>query len=423
VTTKTITVKAFSLEENHRVGDLIQNLTDMNCINCVEGIESTGERGVFNVTFNSEQSKDKAIEALNLSEADFVTTDQTKEEQSMILEGIPMEYPKIAIIEYLLKYLNHPEVYDIRYKNSHIKTGQRKIVHKGIKRPIGRKIYVGPDIAAWVKAPSHLPLSMLELKCSKCLETGHLQFGCEEDPRCYRCRQTGHIGRDCTNKPDRYPTQQPQDKQPPQLKPKPIPQEEQPQPPTPQQQPKPTPNPQQQQQKSTPASQQQKPPPSTEQIHKPPPSTPEQPKPQSSPTPTPQHPQPSPSPTTQHQKPTTQPPQSSTSTQQQQPNQPTQTNKQPTAITSNLSDSWSSTEGGDLVIIESGESGEMEQEIENTKRKWEETTSPEPDQKSDQRPFTEVTSQTKKRAHKSSQLSEKMLALKNSFESLTNIND
>ena len=37
----------------------------------------------------------------------------------------------------------------------------------------------------------------LEIKCFRCLGTGHHQSDCTNEPVCYKCKQKGHMAVDC----------------------------------------------------------------------------------------------------------------------------------------------------------------------------------------------------------------------------------
>jgi hypothetical protein len=41
------------------------------------------------------------------------------------------------------------------------------------------------------------PKNPANMKCYRCLQLGHQQFECENDPICYKCKQSGHMGVDC----------------------------------------------------------------------------------------------------------------------------------------------------------------------------------------------------------------------------------
>lgn len=47
------------------------------------------------------------------------------------------------------------------------------------------------------RVPDRKPNPTADVKCYRCLETGHHQSGCKNEPVCYKCKDKGHLAADC----------------------------------------------------------------------------------------------------------------------------------------------------------------------------------------------------------------------------------
>ena len=154
------------------------------------------------MTFKDIESKDNImrhwIQNADEGEALFRPIEKIgNETYTLTLEGIPLEYPDDAAQQYLCKYLHEPTVTKQRHKNRGLFNGIRLVTFTGIKRPILRKLYVGPSVSGWVKSNSFDHIGDITLKCSNCQEYGHLQFDCKKETVCTRCKEKGHNQKDC----------------------------------------------------------------------------------------------------------------------------------------------------------------------------------------------------------------------------------
>ena len=78
-----------------------------------------------------------------------------------------------------------------------IEIDEAMVSHKGIRRPIPRRIWVGPGVSARVKSNSQIPWQQYKILCSLCKEEGHKAWDCTEQTQCYRCKATGHASAEC----------------------------------------------------------------------------------------------------------------------------------------------------------------------------------------------------------------------------------
>lgn len=203
VQTKTVVVRSLQPDTWFKTEDLMEDLQKIDLK--IAGFKSRyNEKGCFDVLFKDEDEKEKELEKWKKHAEEKTCkfspdaeNEETKVLQNIILEGIPWEYPTIAVEEYLKKYFVKPKVQYTFWPNTEYLDGNRKITHEGLKRSIERKIYVGPNIPAWIKQQSHQPLANFKLKCKRCLQEGHLHYGCEKQIRCFKCKKEGHQGREC----------------------------------------------------------------------------------------------------------------------------------------------------------------------------------------------------------------------------------
>ena len=68
---------------------------------------------------------------------------------------------------------------------------------RNLKRPLGKTVFVGPDMPAYLVGPVTLPITEMTLFCDRCLQKGHLSYGCPNDVKCCRCKENGHTADKC----------------------------------------------------------------------------------------------------------------------------------------------------------------------------------------------------------------------------------
>ena len=50
---------------------------------------------------------------------------------------------------------------------------------------------------AYLVGPVTLPITEMTLLCNRCLQKGHLSYGCPNDVKCRRCKENGHTADKC----------------------------------------------------------------------------------------------------------------------------------------------------------------------------------------------------------------------------------
>ena len=120
----------------------------------------------------------------------------------MKLDNLPEEVPTRVMEAYLSKYLINPKMtikvlYLTEVGMGMIEIDEATVSHKGIRRPIPRRIWVGPGVSARVKSNSQMPWDQYKILCSLCKEEGHKAWDCTEQTQCYRCKATGHASEEC----------------------------------------------------------------------------------------------------------------------------------------------------------------------------------------------------------------------------------
>ena len=123
-------------------------------------------------------------------------------EHIMELDNLPKEVPTWVMEAYLSKYLINPKMTitltDLtEYGMGMIEIGKATVSHKGIRRPIPRRIWVGPGVSARVKSNSQIPWDQYKILSSLCKEEGHTAWNCTKQTQCFRCKATAHASAEC----------------------------------------------------------------------------------------------------------------------------------------------------------------------------------------------------------------------------------
>ena len=206
VTTRTSTFHPVDPQNYYKIEHLLGALDQLQILDKIEGAVSTGQRGTFDVTCYTERDMDEVEQATitAVEEEDFpwrpVSRKDTNEyqmRQSLMLAGVKTELQDKVILSHLNKYMMDPEISREVIGASQVKTGKMMVKHKGFKKDIPRRLWIGPGISAWVEGYSHLPISAIKLSCTKCLQDGHMAHQCENEPKCPKCKQEGHKAINC----------------------------------------------------------------------------------------------------------------------------------------------------------------------------------------------------------------------------------
>ena len=137
--------------------------------------------------FLTEEGKDEAKRRWReVEDGNYRLESELEDEmKSITLMGIPMEYPALFLEEYML------------HDGTNLSKGLRRIIYKELKRPLGKTVYVEPDMPAYLVGPVTLPITEMTLFCDRCLQKGHLIYGCPNDVKCRRCKENGHTADKC----------------------------------------------------------------------------------------------------------------------------------------------------------------------------------------------------------------------------------
>ena len=171
----------------------------------MRGIQEIDRRlGKFKITFKgNKEMKEVRQDWIDREEEDtkwtpIIRTEQAEEFNTFTLQGIPMEYPLEMTREYLKKYVEKPEIHRATLPGRpHLFNGDIKVEHQGLKMKIDNRIWVGPNISAWVKGLTQRPMAEWRPKCGRCQELGHLATNCENSEKCRKCKGEGHQAHEC----------------------------------------------------------------------------------------------------------------------------------------------------------------------------------------------------------------------------------
>ena len=104
----------------------------------MEGFEEINHYS-YQLLFHTVGDKNKAIEIWKQASQNedqifkMETQDTTITNQTVQLQGIPMEYPDIAVIEYLKKYFEDPTLSHDTYPGTNYKNGIRSVHYTSLK--------------------------------------------------------------------------------------------------------------------------------------------------------------------------------------------------------------------------------------------------------------------------------------------------
>ena len=143
------------------------------------------------------KSLEDAIQAGSFS-YNIKEDNQVNNEQFIIITGFPEEMKLEAIQAYMTQYLIQPIAQILKHPQYGFEIGEIRLVHKGIRKPLGKRVWIGPGISALIKETSIAPWDDCTPTCSNCMERGHLYITCSNPQRCRYCRKPGHIGKECS---------------------------------------------------------------------------------------------------------------------------------------------------------------------------------------------------------------------------------
>jgi hypothetical protein len=178
-------------------------LEDMTISKNIKRISKVEGRGRFAVSFETEEIKESMQRVWSQAQGEKERTFKIQDEertliqQTMTLDGIPIEVEDLVIVEHLKKYVKDPRIVFMTLPGLKIQIDKLIVYHDGPKRPIGKYVCVAPNAPVMVTSASTMPVSCQPLRCVKCLQDGHLVYGCANEGRCTKCTKTGHQAREC----------------------------------------------------------------------------------------------------------------------------------------------------------------------------------------------------------------------------------
>ena len=119
----------------------------------------------------------------------------------MVNTGFPAEMTTKRIEIFMTQYVIDPEAKVLRHPKYYFEIGEIKINHKGLKKPLGRRLWVGPNVSATIKESSMVPWENMAPQCSNYIEFGHILYTCTRPQKCRNCRKEGHQAKNCTKCP------------------------------------------------------------------------------------------------------------------------------------------------------------------------------------------------------------------------------
>ena len=197
---RTITVARIHEDDELKFGKLIKELHKQKWNQHLQRVSAKDDAGHFSITFKDTKSKtiienmwETKVKEGKLSYR-ILKKDPIKE-HIMELDDLPEEVPTRVMEAYLSKYLINPKMTitlrDLtEYGMGMIEIGEATVSHKGIRRPIPRRIWVGPGVSARVKSDSQIPWHQYKILCSFCKEEGHKAWSCTKQTQCFRCKAT-----------------------------------------------------------------------------------------------------------------------------------------------------------------------------------------------------------------------------------------
>ena len=75
--------------------------------------------------------------------------------------------------------------------------GEAEATHKGLKKMLPRKVWVGPGVSPDVTKTLQIPWDMHSMRCGKCRTDGYMTWQCKNPVACIKCRGKGYLAVKC----------------------------------------------------------------------------------------------------------------------------------------------------------------------------------------------------------------------------------
>ena len=184
----------------HLMKDLVDNNLGSTVIQRVTKLQPRGEYALIMAnTIRRDEIRKKIEDAIAAGTFHYSIKEEnpTNDEQFIVLTGFPEEMRINCITAYMTQYLWEPKGEILKDPDFGFEIGELKITHKGLKKPLGKRVWIGPNVSAYVKETSIASWDNCVPICSNCLDQGHLYHTCNQPQKCRKCRKVGHIAQDC----------------------------------------------------------------------------------------------------------------------------------------------------------------------------------------------------------------------------------
>ena len=172
---------AIDPNKNYKIEHLMRELVDHDLgSNIIQRVTKMQPRGEFAITMATTIKRDqvkKTIEDAYQAGSFHYTIEKENlsvDEQYVILTGFPEEMKIESINAFMTQYLFQPKAEILKHPDFGFEIGELKITHKGLREPLGRRVWIGPNIPAHIKEASTPTWDNCVPICSNCLEHGHL---------------------------------------------------------------------------------------------------------------------------------------------------------------------------------------------------------------------------------------------------------
>ena len=155
------------------------------------------ETNMFEITFQKPQDRDEVLEnysSITNPRFEPVRNQHTENSCRVTISGIPAEYLILAVSA---RYFIQPKIARQKIVGTHIYNGIAHEDHSGLKREIGRFLFIGPNMSVKVMSSTYQPMQENKVRCSQCLVDGHIVYTCTNKAKCSYCKNEGHRRADC----------------------------------------------------------------------------------------------------------------------------------------------------------------------------------------------------------------------------------
>ena len=201
---RSLTYVASDPEKNPKIENFMQQLIDHDLgTETIQRVTKTQARGEFVITMASTLRRDqvkKMIEdAYQAGSLHYKIKNNNLpvSEKYIILTDFPEEMRIEAISAFMTQYVFEPTAEILKHPDFGFEIGELKITHKGLRKPLSRRVWIGPNVSAHIKETSTSTWDNCVPKCSNCLEQGHLHYTCDRPQKCRNCRKGGHVAKNC----------------------------------------------------------------------------------------------------------------------------------------------------------------------------------------------------------------------------------